>query len=95
MNNITLTTEEKEKLRKNFGEQFRKLYRKKYPSDKKFLLETNFNKRMLFRLKNGENPTLSTLYLISKVLDLPLHDLLKFDPQKSVRLKAYERMRKQ
>lgn len=62
-----------------FGKHLQKLRLKTGKSLEKFAYENDLSKSTLNRIENGlGNPSLETLYKISKSLEIPLYELLRF-----------------
>ena len=58
------------------GENIRTLRLKKNMSQNDLAIECNFEKASMSRIESGKsNPTIKTLYKISKVLNVPLSEL--------------------
>jgi transcriptional regulator with XRE-family HTH domain len=60
------------------GARIKKLRQKKNITQNKLAIECNFEKASMSRIESGQtNPTIRTLYKISKALDVNLIDLFK------------------
>jgi len=76
---IILTEQEKLKIGRQLGSHFDELVRQKFKTDRSFLVATGVSERQFFRFKRGGNPSLQTIYLFAKALNVPLEKLFEFD----------------
>jgi hypothetical protein len=98
---IILTDEEKARISEQCGTNLIKLIEEKFEFQQRFVARTDIKERLLFKLRKGGNPTLHTIALLAKALEVHPRELFDFEKREGILLskdfpglRAYQAYRK-